>query len=75
MKKQLTKSGNRVISGVCGGIGEFFNVDPTLVRVIWVLFSMFFGAFFLGIFAYIICAVIIPDAPRVKRDDVVDHRS
>ena len=46
-----------MICGVCGGIGEYFNIDPTLVRLAWVLFSFLGGA---GIPAYIIAAIIIP---------------
>ncbi|MDW7650183.1 MAG: PspC domain-containing protein [Bacillota bacterium] len=56
--KQLRKSKtNRMIAGVCGGIGEYFDVDPTLVRIGWVIFSFLGGS---GLLAYIICALIIP---------------
>ncbi|HBM80971.1 MAG TPA: hypothetical protein DD426_09065, partial [Clostridiaceae bacterium] len=48
---------NRLLAGVCGGIGEYFNIDPTIVRILWVLISLN-G---IGIAAYIICAIIIPD--------------
>lgn len=55
--KRLFKSNrNRILCGVCGGIGEFFGVDPTVIRVAWVLFAMT-GA---GILAYIAAAIIIP---------------
>jgi len=61
--KRLYKSkADRKICGVCGGIGEYFNIDPTLVRVGWVLASLFFGS---GILAYIIAAVIMPEQPGV----------
>ena len=46
-----------MLCGVCGGIGEYFDVDPTLVRVIWVI-AAFMGS--LGFWAYIICALIMP---------------
>ena len=56
--KRLYKSSeNRMLCGVCGGIAEYFNIDPTLVRLVWVLITCFGGA---GILAYIIAAVIIP---------------
>lgn len=56
--KRLYKSSvNRMICGVCGGIGEYFNIDPTLVRLAWLIFSAFGGA---GIWAYIIAAIVIP---------------
>lgn len=61
MEKRLYKSNdNKMISGVCGGIAEYFNIDPTLVRLGWVLFSALGGS---GIIAYIIAAIIIPKKP------------
>lgn len=61
MKKQLRRSTeNKVIAGVCGGIAEYFDIDPTLIRLAWVLFSALGGS---GVLAYIIAAIIIPEAP------------
>ena len=59
MKKKLYKSSsNKVIFGVCGGIGEYLDIDPTIVRLLWVIFTgLSMGA---GIIAYIIAAFIIP---------------
>ena len=57
--KRLTKSSNRMICGVCGGIGEYLGIDATVVRLLWVLLSVMGGA---GLLAYIIAAIIIPDA-------------
>ncbi|MDW8800235.1 PspC domain-containing protein [Clostridium sp. A1-XYC3] len=58
MNKKLYKSSsNKMISGVCGGIAEFFDIDPTIVRLAWVLFALAGGS---GILAYIACAIIIP---------------
>ena len=60
-KKKLYKSNqNKMIDGVCGGIAEYFGVDPTLIRLGVVLLSLM-G--FSGVFAYIIAAIIIPRAP------------
>lgn len=57
-KKRLYRSGtNKKICGVCGGIGEYLDIDPTLVRLLWVLFCCLGGS---GIIAYIICAIIMP---------------
>lgn len=56
-KKLYRSSTNYKLAGVCGGIGEYFNIDPTLVRLAWVLFSVLGGA---GVLAYIIAAIIIP---------------
>ena len=64
MEKRLYKSNrNRVLCGVCGGLGEYFNVDPVIVRVLWVLFTFAGGA---GILAYIICAIIMTKDPYDK---------
>ena len=61
MKKKLYRSTeNRVIAGVCGGIAEYFDIDPTLVRLAWVLFCVLCGS---GLLAYIIAAIIIPEGP------------
>ncbi len=65
MKKRLYKiEQGKMLDGVCGGIAEYFDVDPTLIRLAWVLFSACAGG---GIIAYIIAAIIIP-----KKSDVVD---
>ena len=48
----------KMIAGVCGGMAEYFNIDPTLVRLGWVVFGLTFGT---GILAYIICAFVIPE--------------
>ncbi len=56
--KRLYKSKvNKMIAGVCGGIAEYFNVDPTIVRLAWVVFTCLGGS---GLIAYIIAAIIIP---------------
>ena len=57
--KRLHKSQtDKFICGICGGIGEYINIDPTLVRLAWVIFSLCGGC---GILAYIIAAIIIPN--------------
>jgi len=64
MKKRLYRSGKeRILGGVCGGIGEYFDIDPTIVRLLWVLFILGFGT---GLLAYIIAWIIIPRNPRHK---------
>ena len=61
MSKKLYKSNtNKMLEGVCGGIAEYFGVDPTIVRLAWVIFCALGGS---GILAYIIAAIIIPSAP------------
>jgi phage shock protein PspC (stress-responsive transcriptional regulator) len=61
MNKRLYKSQtNKVLFGVCGGLGEYFNIDPTIVRLILVLLVLFAGT---GILAYIVAALVIPNSP------------
>lgn len=56
--KRLYKSNtNRVICGVCGGLGEYFNIDPTIIRLLFVLL----GCTTTGIIVYIIAAIVIPE--------------
>jgi phage shock protein C len=63
MQKKLYKSvTDKKIDGVCAGIGEYFGIDPTVIRLAWVLFCVLGGS---GILAYIICAMIIPKNPMV----------
>ena len=59
MEKRLYKSTtNKTFAGGCGGIGEYFNIDPTLIRLAWVVFALMGGS---GLLAYIIAAIIIPN--------------
>lgn len=63
--KRLYKSeDNKVISGVMGGLGEYFDIDPVLFRVIYTAFTIF-TAFFPGILAYILMAIVMPRKPKV----------
>ena len=63
--KQLRRSvDNKIIAGVCGGIGEYLEIDPTIVRVVWIVFTLipvFFGA---GLLAYILFWIVMP---KVKK--------
>ncbi|MDO4370508.1 MAG: PspC domain-containing protein [Clostridia bacterium] len=62
MEKRLYKSNrNRMLCGVCGGIAEYFGLDPTLVRLGWILLSALAGS---GLLAYIIAAIVIPRDPE-----------
>lgn len=61
MKKRLYKSNNyRMLDGVCGGIAEYFDIDPTIVRLGWALFGLMGGC---GVLAYIVAMIIIPRDP------------
>lgn len=62
MTKRLYRSTKeRMLGGVCGGLGEYFDVDPTIIRLIAVVFALS-GA---GVLAYIIAWIIIPEQPSV----------
>lgn len=62
MTKKLYKSNrDKKICGVCGGIAEYLNIDSTLIRLAWVLLSLFVGC---GIIAYIIFALVMPNMPE-----------
>lgn len=62
MNKRLYKSNeNKMLDGVCGGIGKYFGMDPTLVRLAWVLFCALGGS---GVIAYLLAAIIIPRRPE-----------
>ena len=61
MDKKLYKSqGDRKLCGVCGGLGEFFGIDASLIRLAWIVFSLLGGS---GVLASIIAAIVIPDEP------------
>lgn len=58
MTKRLYRSNtDRMLCGVCGGLAEYFNIDPVIVRLLWATAVFCLGG---GVFAYIIAAIIIP---------------
>lgn len=62
MEKRLYKSRtDKKIDGVCAGIADYFNIDPTLIRLAWILFCALGGS---GILAYIVAALVIPVQPE-----------
>ena len=50
----------RMIGGVCGGLGEFFSIDPTLIRLLFVLLTIFGGS---GVLVYLVMLLIVPEEP------------
>ena len=59
-KKLYRSDENKMLAGVCGGIAEYFGVDPTLIRLAWVVFSLLGGC---GLLDYMLAAIIIPRNP------------
>lgn len=60
-KKLYRTEDNKMIAGVCGGIAEYLNIDPTLVRVFWVIISLSS----VGVILYIAMAIIVPVKSQV----------
>ena len=58
IKRLFRSKKNRIIAGVCGGIGEYSKIDPVIIRLLWVLLSLIWG---LGILVYIIAWIIMPE--------------
>jgi phage shock protein PspC (stress-responsive transcriptional regulator) len=63
-KKLYRNTSNKMIAGVCSGLAEYLNIDPTIVRLIWALIALS-GA---GLLAYLVAALIIPEKPS----DIID---
>lgn len=63
-KKLYRSEKDKVLAGICGGLGEYLNVDPTVLRVVWLLIVIFSGIF-PGVIAYIIAIFIIPPEPTL----------
>ncbi len=63
MQKRLYKSRtDKKLDGVCAGIAEYVDIDPTVIRLLWVIATAFAGA---GLLAYIIAAIIMPRKPEM----------
>ncbi len=61
MAKKLYRSAEeKKIAGVCGGLGEYFDIDPTIIRLIWLAMLFAVGS---GVLAYIIAWIIVPERP------------
>ena len=58
MKKLTRSATDRKLAGVCAGIAEYFDIDPTVVRIGWIVFSLMGGC---GLLAYILCALLMPE--------------
>ncbi len=63
VKKKLYKdTENEKLGGVCAGLADYFAIDPTLVRLVWVVFSLFYG---IGVLIYIAAWIVFPDKKEV----------
>lgn len=60
MRKLYRSNTNRKLCGVCGGLAEHFDIDPTIIRLIFIFLTLFGGG---GLLIYLICALVIPKSP------------
>lgn len=71
MEKKLYKlRDDKMVSGVCAGVAQYFKVDPTIVRLLWVIASVAYNG--VGVILYIVLAIILPEANKteLEQDDV-----
>ena len=69
-RKRLYKSrNNKMICGVCAGIADYFNIDPSIVRVLWAVLALAAGT---GVLAYIACAIILPEGDNPRKKDILN---
>ena len=63
MNKRIYKDREKkMLCGVCAGLAEYFDIDPTIVRVLWAVVSLGYG---IGLLAYIVCAIVFPDKSEI----------
>ena len=72
MKKLYKSKTDKKLEGVCAGIGNYLNVDPTTIRAVWAVATLF-TAGVMGIAAYIACAVIMPVEPDYIDENETDR--
>ena len=75
MKRIIRSRKDRIIAGVCGGFAEYFGLDPSLIRLAWIFFTLFGGS---GILAYLLAMIVIPDefsAPYYERNNVTPQKN
>jgi phage shock protein C len=65
VKKLYRSKNDRMISGVCGGLAKYFNIDPTIVRLLFVLGLVCVGG---TLFAYIVLAIVVPEEPTIIQE-------
>ncbi|MDE6110629.1 MAG: PspC domain-containing protein [Eubacterium sp.] len=66
MKRLYKDPSNKMICGVCSGLANYLNVDPTVIRLLWAIAIVFVGA---GLWIYLICALVIPEDPNVYNNN------
>ena len=69
-KKLYRSTSDKKIAGICGGLGEYFNIDATIIRIIFVVLLLPGG--FPGLIPYLILWIVIPTRPSVEPKDIID---
>lgn len=72
MKRLYRSKENKVFAGVLGGLGEYFEIDPVILRLAYLLIIIF-SAIVPGVIVYIVAAIIVPEAPTITRVEAVDN--
>jgi len=67
VKKLYRSNDQRILAGVCGGLGEYFSTDPTIVRLLFVAFALVAGG---GLLLYLVLWLLIPQAPTAELPEV-----
>jgi phage shock protein C len=67
MKRLYRSTTERLLGGVCGGIGRHIDVDPIIIRIVWILITCV--SLGIGIIAYLVCWVVIPEEPSAQAGD------
>lgn len=62
-KKLYRSNNNKVVAGICGGLGEYLDMDPVVLRLLWLMLVIFTGIF-PGIIAYILAVLLVPKRPH-----------
>ena len=60
-KKLLRSKKDRKISGVCGGLAAYFEIDPAIIRILWIIATLFLSAIIIGVIIYIIMTIVVPE--------------
>ncbi len=66
-KKLKKSSADKIFAGVCGGIGEYFNIDSAIIRIIWAIATLFYGT---GLIIYIIFALCLPKDDQIEKVNI-----
>jgi len=70
-KKLYRSRTDKMIAGVCGGLGKYLGIDPTLIRLLFVLVVLMGGA---GVLAYLILMIVVPEEPASSEADATSSR-